>query len=121
MMVVSSTVSIHTSTTWFWENSQNYNCLSEKIYDSLLCWCADLLGLSKHRGLPVEGSYHIIDKIDDPWQKVADIISQPPTEDQMNAISEARQLVLDRYNLWNEIESIIAGDPVQPLQEVTVS
>lgn len=104
------------------ENSQNYNCLSEKIYDSLLCWCMPIYwGCPNIADFLPEGSYHIIDSIEDPWQKVAEIIKQPPTEDQLNAISEARQLILDRYNLWNEIESIIAGSPVQPLQEITVA
>ena len=108
MVIVSSTVSIHIKYNLVLENSQNYNCLSEKIYDSLLCWCMPI-----YWGCQNIADFHrrflpLIEQIDDPTRRLLTLSVNHQQKINVNAISDLDNF-LDRYNLWNEIESIIAG------------
>ena len=91
------------------ENSSIDNCVSEKAYDALLAWSMPIYwGCTNVSEYLPAGSYHHVD-IDDPSsiQRVINIIKEPPTQDNINAMSQARKLILDSYNIWPEIETII--------------
>ena len=92
------------------ENSSNYNCVSEKAFDALLSWTMPIYwGCSNVSDYLPEGSYHHIEDIDDfeSVKKVLDIIKNPPTNENIDAIKKARELIMNKYNLWSEIETII--------------
>ena len=97
------------------ENSQHLNCINEKPLDCLLCWTMPIYwGCPNiHEWLP-EGSYYNVktQNIQDELDKLLDFIKTPPSKENIEAISYGRELVLNKYNLWSEIESIINGTPV---------
>ena len=43
-------------------------------------------------------------------EEVKELISKPPTEKQIKAMKEARELVLFKYNIWPSINRIVRGD-----------
>jgi len=92
------------------ENSSCHNCVSEKAFDALLSWTMPIYwGCPNVSDYLPEGSYHHIKDIDDfkSIEQVIEIIKTPPTFENVLAISKARDLILDKYNLWSEIETII--------------
>jgi hypothetical protein len=92
------------------ENSSCYNCVSEKPVDALLTWTMPIYwGCPNVSDYLPEGSYHHIKDIDDfkSIEQVIEIIKTPPTEENILAMAKARELILDKYNIWSEIETII--------------
>ena len=92
------------------ENSSCYNCVSEKAFDALLSWTMPIYwGCPNVSDYLPEGSYHHIKDIDDfkSIEQVIEIIKTKPTEENILAMSKARDLILDNYNIWSEIETII--------------
>tara|TARA_R110000823_G_scaffold224841_5_gene352751 strand:- start:3820 stop:4731 length:912 start_codon:yes stop_codon:yes gene_type:complete len=97
------------------ENSNNKNCVSEKIFDSLLSWTMPIYwGCPNVDEFLPENSYHVIDidNVELAVQQILKIIETVPTIENINAMAEARDLILNRYNLWSEIDAIIDGCPV---------
>lgn len=82
---------------------------TEKFVDPLLCWSMPIYWGSKSisRFFP-KGSYHWID-IDDPHavEKIIDISKSSYREDNIEKISEARELILDKYNLFPTLEKVL--------------
>tara|TARA_Y100000310_G_C20663623_1_gene806213 strand:- start:1539 stop:2456 length:918 start_codon:yes stop_codon:yes gene_type:complete len=108
------------------ENSQHLNCINEKPLDCLLCWTMPIYwGCPNIDEWLPEGSYYNIKAsnskesawslIDEEVDKLIEFINKPPTKENIKAIDEARYLVLNKYNLWAEIEAIIDGKPVGKL------
>ncbi len=98
------------------ENSKNKNCLSEKIFDSLLSWTMPIYwGCPNIDKFLPEQSYHVIDidNVDIAIEQVLEIIETVPTTENINAMAEARDLILNRYNLWPEIKAVIDGRPME--------
>jgi hypothetical protein len=86
------------------ENSSQKNYFTEKIIDCLLSWtlpvywgCPNI-----HDFFPVD-SYRLID-INKP-EELSDIINQPITSTEIDAMEVARRLILDKYNIWNCIHT----------------
>lgn len=83
--------------------------VSEKITDTLLCWCMPIYWGSKYTGqyYPKE-AFHLID-LDDPnvYEKVYKISQTPLVQKNIDAIKEARNLILDKYNIWEHIYQIL--------------
>jgi len=82
---------------------------TEKFIDPLLCWSMPLYwGCKNISKFFPEGSYHRID-IDDPWaaEKIIDISKSSYREDNIEKIKEARELILDKYNLFPTLEKVL--------------
>jgi hypothetical protein len=81
------------------ENSSQPNYFTEKIIDALLAWCMPLYwGCPNIEDFFPEGSYRLID-IKSP-EMISDLINQPITSAEINAMHEARNLILNKYNIW---------------------
>jgi hypothetical protein len=93
------------------ENCQQENYFSEKALDCWLAWAMPI-----YWGCPNLSSYfpreafHVIDPTSrDCIDRVAKIVARPIGEVEISAMREARQLVLQRYNIWPTLEEIVAG------------
>ena len=92
------------------ENSSCYNCVSEKAVDALISWSMPIYwGCPNISDYLPEGSYHHITDPTDPASvdRVLEIIKNPPSDENIKAMTEARELILDKYNLWAQINTII--------------
>lgn len=88
------------------ENGRTDFYFSEKIVDALLCWCMPIYWGCKNidKFLP-EGSYINID-LDDKnvVEKIIEISESNYREDNIEKIREARDLILNKYNIWPTIK-----------------
>ena len=88
------------------ENYSGRNYFSEKILDPLLAWCMPIYwgctNLSEY--LP-EDSYVRVDiTSDDSPERVREIIQSDYREQNLDAIREARELILNQCQIWPRIE-----------------
>lgn len=94
------------------ENGSTPYYFSEKIVDPLLCWSMPIYWGCKniHKFLP-EGSYININ-VDDPnaVDKIIDISKSDIREQNIDKIKEARELILDKYNIWSTVDLSIKSD-----------
>lgn len=92
------------------ENLCNERCISEKFTDALLCWCKPLYWGNQCvvEYFPSE-SFKLIN-IDDSnvYSYIKSIIQKPLSKSEINAISEAREIILDKMNIWEQIHQIIS-------------
>lgn len=92
------------------ENFPKDKITSEKITDALLSWCMPIYWGTEYTNkyYPKE-AFHLID-IDDPncIEKVKKLSEQPITQENIEGIKEARNLILDKYNIWEQIYQIIS-------------
>ena len=93
------------------ENSSYDNYFTEKITDCMLSWTIPIYfgcpNIDKY--FPSE-SYYIVDINDvDNIDKVIEIINKPITEKNIEALSKARDLILNKYNMWATIDEIITN------------
>jgi len=93
------------------ENSSYDNYFTEKITDCMLSWSIPIYfgcpNIDKY--FPSE-SYYIVDINDlDNIDKVIDIINKPITEKNIQALSKARDLILNNYNIWPTIDKIVTN------------
>jgi hypothetical protein len=91
------------------ENYSGKNYFSEKILDPLLAWCMPIYwgctNLSEY--LP-ENSYIWIDiTSEDSPERIQEIIQSGHREQNLDAIREARELILNRYQIWPRISEEI--------------
>lgn len=94
---------------------------TEKISDALLCECLPFYAGDPKLGevLPPESFIPI--PIDDPTEAVKIIkssIAAGEYEKRKEAILEAKRLLLDKYNLWDQIISVIEAEKDQPITPV---
>jgi hypothetical protein len=91
------------------ENIPSDTIFSEKLTDCILSWTIPIYsGSPKTIEYLPENSFYLIDlnkknQID----KVKEIIENKPTEENIKALEEARNLLLDKYNIWEQIFMII--------------
>jgi hypothetical protein len=94
------------------ENGRTNNYFSEKIADPLLCWVMPIYwGCTNiHKYLP-SGSYINID-INEPnvVDRIIEISKSDLWEQNLDNIKEARELMLDKYNIWPTIERSLETD-----------
>lgn len=78
------------------------NYFSERVFDSVLMWCKPLYwgGTNVEKYLP-SGSFQYIDIYGDG----SDVINPEPVD--YDAIAEARQLLLNKYQLWPRVYEYI--------------
>ncbi len=94
------------------ENGNKPFYFSEKIIDPLLCWSMPIYwGCENIDKFLPEGSYISID-VDDPTaiDKIIEISNSDLWENSLDKIGEARELILDKYNLWSTISMGIDTD-----------
>lgn len=90
------------------ENCSQKNYFTEKITDAILCWCIPIYyGCTNISEYFPEGSYYWIDINDENvYENVKKIVNLPITEKNILALSEARELILNKYNIWSTIKNI---------------
>lgn len=91
------------------ENGATNNYFSEKFIDPLLCWAMPIYYGCKNidKFFPA-GSYITFD-VDDKfaYDKIIEIVQSNYYEDNIDNIAEARELILEKYNLISTIELAI--------------
>jgi hypothetical protein len=90
------------------ENCRKKNYFTEKFTDALLCWTIPIYyGCSNISNFFPKGCYYEIDITkDNCYEEVINIINTPITEENMNSIKVARNLILNKYNIWNVINEL---------------
>jgi len=89
------------------ENCAQENYFTEKITDCLLSWCMPLYwGCPNIDQFLPEGSYRPIN-LDQPDQ-IMEIANKPISNQEIQAMQEARNLILNKYNIWPTIHNILS-------------
>ena len=94
------------------ENGSTPYYFTEKLMDPLLCWTVPIYwGCSNVSKFLPQGSYVDIN-IDDKHavEKIIEISKSSFREDNMDKIKEARDLILNRYNIWGTVELALKDD-----------
>lgn len=91
------------------ENYPDDKIISEKITDCLLMWCMPIYyGSSFTKKYFPKDSFHLIDiKNKDINNEIYNIIKKPIEKKNIIAIEKARNLILNKYNIWEQIYQII--------------
>jgi len=95
------------------ENSEHDNYMTEKIYDCFLSLCMPIYwGCSNlNKWYPVNSFYQLNIKSNNDFERelkrICNIISMIPSETNQKALIKAKELTLNRYNIWPSIENII--------------
>ena len=81
----------------------------EKITDCILCWTMPLYWGNSCTNLYLpEKSFHLINiENKDIFKNIQNIISKAPTDEEVNALTKAREIILDKLNIWEQIYQII--------------
>ena len=88
------------------ENSSCSNYFTEKIVDSILAWCLPIYwGCPNINEFLPAGSYRVIDLLD--IKTAIDIINEPVTDSEIKSMREARDLILNKYNIWPTIYNFL--------------
>lgn len=88
------------------ENSSQENYFSEKINDCFLSWSIPIYwGCPNIDEYFPEGSYRQVD-INNP-ESLTDILNQPITKKNLDALTDARNLVMYKYNIWSVINILL--------------
>ena len=89
---------------------QNY--FSEKFTDCILSWTIPIYygcpNIDKY--FPKDCYYWLDITKDDCFDKLEYILNQPITTKQIDAIAEAREIILNKHNVWAVVEDIINND-----------
>lgn len=91
------------------ENCSIKNYFTEKITDSILCWTIPIYyGCTNIQDYFPKDSYYWVD-ITKPncLDEIIEIVNKPITEKNIAALKEARDLILNKYNIWSFIEKMI--------------
>lgn len=90
------------------ENCNKDNYFTEKITDAILCWTIPIYygctNISKY--FPKDSYYEINIRDENCIEQIKTIINKPITEKNILALKEARNLILNKYNIWNMIENV---------------
>ena len=94
------------------ENGRTPHYFSEKIIDPMLCWTTPIYwGCSNIGKYFPEGSFIEIKDLDSgTGSQVASIIESQHYEENIDALAEARDLILNKYNLIPTIEKALISD-----------
>ena len=91
------------------ENLIDEKCISEKATDAVLCWSIPIYwGNPCIKKYFPEKSYHLID-IENPDinKEINNIIKNKPNNEEIKNLEEARNIILDKLNIWEQIYQII--------------
>ena len=88
------------------ENSSQENYFTEKIIDCLLLWSIPIYwGCPNISSFFPEHSFYNIE-LENP-EEIHSIIERPIEKKNIEAMKEARDLILNKYNIWAVIESLL--------------
>ena len=88
------------------ENCAQANYFTEKFTDCVLSWCLPIYwGCPNISDFFPEDSFRLIDIND--VSSAIDIISSPVTEKEIDALREARELILNKYNIWQCVSNFV--------------
>ena len=94
------------------ENSCKKNYFSEKFTDCILARSIPIYygctNINKY--FPKDCYYWLDITSPDCFEKLEEILNTPITEKQITAIKEARNIILNKYNVWSVVEEIINND-----------
>lgn len=92
------------------ENCSKKNYFTEKLTDAILCWTIPIYwGCSNIDDYFPGDCYYYLDITkdrDSTFDRLNDIIKQPITQKNRDALKEARDLILNKYNIWPTVSSI---------------
>lgn len=94
------------------ENGSSKNYFTEKFVDPILCWSMPIYwGCKEIERFFPSGSFVWID-IDDPHaaEKIIEIANSNYREENTPRLAEARELILDKYNLFPTVEKVLKGE-----------
>jgi hypothetical protein len=103
------------------ENSCLPDYWTEKVADAFLAWCVPIVwGCPNLVDYFPEDSFVALDPSDTAASlaKIKETISNPPSEKQKLAVSEARRRVLEEYNLVFEIRRLAESTPCGPAKRI---
>jgi hypothetical protein len=92
------------------ENSQVLNYFSDKLFDAILMWSMPIYwGAPNVREyLPVDAFYTLSKDLNDTdIEMVKSVCKRPPTEKNIKAIEEARELIINKYSLWPSLQYVL--------------
>jgi len=90
------------------ENYRGPNYFSEKITDALLAWCMPIYwGCTNLSEFLPEDSYVEIDIEREGAERVREIINSNRREKNIDAIAEARQRLLNEYQIWPTVDKAV--------------
>lgn len=88
------------------ENSQQRNYWTEKIVDAFLSWSVPIYwGCPNISEYFPENSYYVVD-LSRP-EDIEEILKKPIEKKNIDALREARNLILYEYNIWPTIQKIV--------------
>lgn len=94
------------------ENCCKENYFSEKFTDCILSWTIPIYygcpNIDKY--FPKDCYYWLDITKHDCFDKLEYILNQPITDKQINAIAEAREIILNKHNVWAVVENIINNE-----------
>jgi len=90
------------------ENCKIPNYFSEKFTDSILCWTIPIYwGCTNISDYFPENSYYSIDiESLDVNERIKEIINKPITDENIEALKNARELIINKYNIWSTIDNL---------------
>ena len=91
------------------ENCAKKKLFFRKITDLILCWCIPIYyGCPNIEDYLPKHSFYKID-IKDPncIENIKEIINKPITAENITALETAREMILNKYNVWPTIENIL--------------
>lgn len=88
------------------------NYFSERVFDSLLMWCMPIYWGSTNleEYLPAK-SFKYFD-LDGDGSDIMACVLRDTRENNLDAIAQARQLLLNKYHIWARIEEFISNNPL---------
>jgi len=91
------------------ENCSRKNYFSEKFTDAILCWTIPIYyGCPNISEYFPEHSYYVVDITkNDCLEKIIEIINKPVIQENIEALIKARDLILNKYNIWSTIDNIV--------------
>ena len=94
------------------ENKNQYGYITEKIINPLIAGSIPIYWGCKNidKYFPKDCYYNIDIFDENSYEKVIEIINKPITQKNIDALKEARKLILNKYNIWSTIENIIVND-----------
>lgn len=89
------------------ENCQINNYFTEKFIDPLLCWCLPIyIGCLNIDEFFPENSFRKI-SFTSSIKELQEILEKPVSKEEIKGMAEARNLILNKYNIWSSIASVV--------------